>query len=145
METRFSSKVDGWLIPVMILSLAGLVSALIAVMITESPWPVRGLVAGVTAVVTILLFSIFRSTYYTITESNLRVVSGPFKWTIPLAEINDITPSRNPLSSPALSIDRLKISYGKKKSILVSPSDKGAFIRSIEQARSLCNDSGTQA
>ena len=119
----------------MILSLAGLVSALIAVMITESPWPVRGLVAGITVVVTMLLFSIFKSTHYTITESNLRVVSGPFKWIIPLAKINDITPSRNPLSSPALSIDRLKISYGKKKFILVSPNDKGAFIRSIEQAR----------
>ena len=119
----------------MILSLAGLVSALIAVMITESPWLVRGLVAGVAVVVTMLLFSVFRSTYYTVSDSDLRVVSGPFKWTIPLAEINDITPSRNPLSSPALSIDRLKISYGKKKFILVSPSDKGAFIRSIEQAR----------
>ena len=135
METRFSSKVDSWLVPIMVLSMAGLVAALIAVMITPTPWPIRILVSAVTVVVTMLLFSIFRNTHYTLTEQELRVVSGPFKWTIPVSEITDIAPTRNPLSSPALSIDRLRISYGKRKFILISPADKAGFMRAIDQVR----------
>ena len=135
MESRFSSKIDGWLIPIIVLSVGGLVAALIAVMATPTPWPIRLLVAGATVLVTVLLLTILKSTYYLVSDTDLRIVSGPFKWTIPLGDIDDITPSRNPLSSPALSIDRLKISYGKKKFVLVSPEDKAGFILAIEQAR----------
>ncbi|MDH3621485.1 MAG: PH domain-containing protein [Gammaproteobacteria bacterium] len=137
MQTRFSSKVDGWLIPIMVLSMAGLVAALIAVMITPTPWPVRILVAGITVLVTMLLLSVFRNTHYTVTDRDLRIVSGPFKWTIPVGDITDIVPTRNPLSSPALSIDRLKISYGKRKFVLISPADKAGFMRAIERVRGL--------
>lgn len=135
METRFSSRIDSWLIPVMVLSVGGLVAALIAVLIQETPWPIRALVATVTVFVTVLLFSIFKATYYIVSDDTLRIVSGPFRWTIALADIRDITPSRNPLSSPALSLDRLKISLGKRKFMLVSPDDKEGFIRAIGQAR----------
>ncbi len=135
METRFASKVDGWLIPVMVLTVGGLIAALIAVLIEETPWPIRLLVALVTVVVILLMFAIFRNTHYTISGDTLRIVSGPFRWKVPVADIRDITPSRNPLSSPALSLDRLKISLGKRKFVLVSPHDKAGFIRAIEQAR----------
>ena len=135
METRFSSKVDGWLIPIMVLSVGGLVAAFIAVLIEPAPWPIQLLLGAVTIVVTLLLFSIFRNTHYTIDGDSLRIVSGPFKWNIAVTDIGDITPSRNPLSSPALSIDRLKISLGKRKFILVSPEDKDGFVRAIEQAQ----------
>lgn len=135
METRFSSKVDGWLVPVLGLSMVGLIGALVAVLITPNPWPLRLLFAGMTIAVAALLFSIFRSTHYTITDQELRIVSGPFKWRIPISEITAIAPSRNMLSSPALSLDRLKISYGKRKFVLISPSDKTRFMRVLEQVR----------
>lgn len=135
METRFSSKIDGWLIPVMVVTVGGLVATLIAVLIEETPWPLRLLVGAATIIVTWLLFTIFKNTGYTITGDTLRIVSGPFKWTIPVTDIVEITPSRNPLSSPALSLDRLKISLGKRKFVLVSPEDKDGFIRAIEQAK----------
>jgi len=135
METRFSSKVDGWLIPIMVLSVGGLVAAFIAVLIEPAPWPIQLLLGVVTVVVTLLLLSVFRNTHYTVAGDSLRIVSGPFKWNIAVTDIGDIVPSRNPLSSPALSIDRLRISLGKRKFILVSPEDKDGFIRAIEQAQ----------
>ena len=107
---------------------------LIAVMVTATPWPVRVLVVVILVLVTFLLFSVFRNTYYEVTNTDLRVVSGPFRWTIPLSDITDVQPTRNPLSSPALSLDRLKVSYGKRKFVLVSPADKDGFIRAIGQA-----------
>jgi len=131
---RFVSKVDGWMIPVMLLTIGGMVWALIAVMITETPWPVRLATAAVTLLVLALLFAIFTRTHYTVEHGELRVVSGPFRRTIPLAEITSIEPTRNPLSSPALSLDRLKVSYGDKKYVLVSPADKAGFLSAIENS-----------
>ena len=131
---RFPSKVDSWLIPIILISIAGMITALIVVMIEDTRWPVRAMVIVVTVLVTFLLFSVFRNTYYELADGNLRVVSGPFRWTIPLSNITEIRPTRNPLSSPALSMDRLKVSYGKKRFILISPADKDGFLRAIEQA-----------
>jgi membrane protein YdbS with pleckstrin-like domain len=108
--------------------------ALISVMITATPWSVRIAVAVVTLFVLLLLFSIFTRTHYTIAHGELRVVSGPFRRTVPLAEITSIEPSRNPLSSPALSLDRLKVSYGDNKYILISPADKTGFLSAVEDS-----------
>ena len=123
------------MIPVVLVTAAAMIAALVAVMASAQPWPLRALVVSVFILVTYLLFSVFRNTYYEVGKLDLRIVSGPFKWTIPIAEMRDLSPSRNPLSSPALSIDRLKISYGKRKFIFVSPQDKDGFRRAIEQVR----------
>jgi hypothetical protein len=72
------------------------------------------------------------STRYTLTESELRIVSGPFRWRIPLQEIRSVTPTRNPLSSPALSLDRLRIEYGNGNWIMVSPRDKERFLKELQ-------------
>ena len=131
---RFVSKVDGWVIPVMLVAIGGMIWALLSVMITETPWLVRIATAAVTVLVLGLLVSLFTRTHYTIADGELRVVSGPFRRTIPLSAITSIEPSRNPLSSPALSLDRLKISYGNKKYVLISPADKTGFLSAIENS-----------
>jgi len=64
----------------------------------------------------------------------LEIRSGPFKWTIPLDAIKKVDPSRSLLSSPALSLDRLRIQYGGGKSILVSPNDRDGFLAAIGQS-----------
>ena len=61
---RFSSKVDGWLVPVLLLAFAGLVAALIGVLIEPTPWPARIFTAVMIVLVTALLFSIVRNTWY---------------------------------------------------------------------------------
>jgi membrane protein YdbS with pleckstrin-like domain len=131
---RFVSKVDGWIIPVMLVAIVGVIWALIEVMITATPWFIRIAVAATTVLVLGLLFSIFTRTHYTVTHGELRVVSGPFRRTIPLSDITNIEASRNLLSSPALSLDRLKISYGNNKYVLISPADKSGFLNAVEES-----------
>lgn len=70
-------------------------------------------------------------TYYRIDSTILRIQAGPFTWAIPLDHIRSITPSRSFVSSPALSLNRLQINYGRQRSILVSPKDKTGFITAL--------------
>ena len=72
---------------------------------------------------------------YTIDGKRLIVRSGPFRWRIAISEITAISATHDPISSPALSINRLRIEYGNKKSLLVSPRDRAAFLRQIEAIR----------
>jgi hypothetical protein len=50
-----------------------------------------------------------------------------------MRDIRTVTPTRNPLSSPALSLDRLRIDYGRGRRIMVSPRDPGAFLRELRR------------
>lgn len=75
-------------------------------------------------------------TCYTIDGTTLAIYFGPFRRTITLRDIHSITPTRNPRSSPALSLDRLRIDYGAHRFIMISPREKEAFLRDIERRRS---------
>lgn len=72
--------------------------------------------------------------YYEIDPPALRIRSGLLHYSIPLAGIDSVRPTRNPLSAPALSLDRLRIDYrkGKKAAFaLISPEDRAAFLRAL--------------
>jgi hypothetical protein len=84
---------------------------------------------------TLFLFSGWFHTLYIVTDKELKVRGGLFSWTIPLEEIEAITESKNPLSASALSLDRLQITYGKSKFILISPKDKSLFLKQIKKIR----------
>ena len=60
----------------------------------------------------------------------LDIRSGPFRFRVPLGEVISVEPSRNPLSSPACSLDRLLIRYGRRQ-IMVSPKDRLAFLDAL--------------
>jgi uncharacterized protein YhhL (DUF1145 family) len=79
---------------------------------------------------------------YEITTSTLEIRSGILlHYKIPLSSILCVVSTRNPLSSPAWSLDRLKIDYlknGKKRVVLISPKDKKTFLcELIERTPSL--------
>jgi Bacterial PH domain len=67
------------------------------------------------------------ATYYEIGEEYLKIVSGPIRSKVAINKISRIRRSRNPLSSPALSTDRLKIEYGKWDFVLISPKNEERF------------------
>ena len=51
--------------------------------------------------------------------------------------IREVRPTTNPLSAPALSLDRLRIDYeegGRVRSLLVSPKDKEGFLQELRDA-----------
>lgn len=106
----------------------------VALGLLAAPVPGGALIAGLMLLVGgVLPLWILGGTKYTISAPMLIVQSGPFRWQIPIAEITRIEPTRNPLSSPALSLDRLRITYGRSKACMVSPRDKDAFITELRR------------
>lgn len=75
----------------------------------------------------ILLWMWF-TTGYKIEKDMIEVKSGPFNSTIKIEEIKKINITKNPITAPALAIDRLEITYGKYKVIYVSPKKEREFL-----------------
>ncbi len=89
---------------------------------------------GVTILLPVILFVVhlFATTYYSIIENSLIVKCGfLYNKTIDINTIKKISETNNPISSPATSIDRLDITYGKYDSIIISPKQKQDFIDDI--------------
>lgn len=86
-----------------------------------------------------LIIPILLNTYYTVTEDTLKIrcwICTNKK--IPLKDITSIIATSDPSSGPALSGNRLKITYNvgeKELSVLVSPLDKQGFINSINEKK----------
>lgn len=76
-----------------------------------------------------LLFSI----RYILTPTELVVRFLFFSRTYPLDVFTRIEYTRNPLSAPAASLDRLELYYGKGNSILISPKEKNEFLAEIKR------------
>lgn len=76
---------------------------------------------------------IMLSTRYTVQGEALQIQAGPFHWRIPVSSIGQVRCSRNPLSAPALSLDRLEVSYGERKKILISPDNRDRFLAAINR------------
>lgn len=135
MASVHRSKIDAWLVAMLAGAMA-LALLVVAVTLGEARTPlvwwslVPGASVGLGLPAWILL-----STRYTIDPPELRIRCGPFRWQIPIAEITALAPTRNPLSSPALSLDRIRISYSKGRSLMVSPQHTDRFVHELESAR----------
>jgi hypothetical protein len=129
---KFKSAVDWWFYLVIIVAIAIVLIAVIPAVHSGELSVVSGAATIFVslALPTWLLFS----TSYRIDAKTLLVRSGPFTWTVPLNEVQSISPSRSVLSAPALSLNRLEIQYGRGKRILVSPADQEAFIDAMNSA-----------
>ena len=128
---RFKSKIDTWILLLMIVAIVFQVVAVgAAALQANDPLATTGLLL-LMIVVTGLMLWLLVGTHYTVERDYLRVVSGPFRWKVPLNEITSVTRTRNPLSSPALSLDRLMIRYRKRRRIIVSTTDREGFMKAI--------------
>jgi hypothetical protein len=134
METVYRSKTDLWLIALFAIAIIASLSGAFVMLSTRTP--VAWMVAAFIAIVGVgLPLWLLLSTRYVLDQGQLRVLSGPFKWCVPLAKITAITPTSSPLSSPALSLDRLRIDYGVGNSVMISPRNKEQFVKDIDAAR----------
>jgi Bacterial PH domain len=80
----------------------------------------------------ILIVHLFMTTNYTVEGDSLTIQCGVFyNKTIAIKEIRKITETNDPISSPATSLDRLEIVYGKSDRVLISPQLKKEFIDTI--------------
>ena len=108
-ERRFGTRVDRWLVRSLIaLTVISFVAAYQAlVMPGGGKWFALVIILAGAG----LPFWVLRSTAYTVSEDLLDIRSGPFSWRIRLGEIESVHPTRSPRSGPALSLDRLCITY----------------------------------
>lgn len=128
---RFPSKIDLWLIVVLVLALATQAYALFSVVSGVAPMSAKYTMIGTTILVYLLVGSILLRTHYVVEDETLIITCGPIFRTIKLHEITRVTETRNPRSSPALSLDRLKIDYRNNRSVMISPADKKQFLVAI--------------
>lgn len=130
MSTVYRSKVDSWI--GIILAGVPLASLFAAWQLTHAPVPGRWLLAVPILLLGLCLpLSLLFFTTYRINDASLRIRGGFFTWDIPIHTISKVEPTDDPVSSPALSLDRIRIEYGPGKSVAVSPLKKDDFLRDL--------------
>jgi hypothetical protein len=131
-EQRFVSKRDAWL--TIVIWIGALVSAGGGIGQLDAPasLPLKLLALLLLLGCAAFMLWVLYGTDYTVSADDLHIRSGPFRFRVPLQEIESVAPSRNPLSSPACSLDRLLIRYrdGRRR-VLVSPEDKLSFLQAL--------------
>ncbi|MBR2948370.1 MAG: PH domain-containing protein [Lachnospiraceae bacterium] len=92
-----------------------------------------------TTVVVLLLLWPLKDIKYVLYSGHMLVSCGFYgKMRIRYAAIRSVKETKNPLSSAALSLDRLSVSYsqgGKQETVLISPVRKKEFIKKLEEYR----------
>src|SRR5262249_38890781 len=106
---RFPSKVDTWLAVVLALPLGLMVvtTALLAQKGGNALFLGLGPLVFFLAILLLLVLPM----HYDLEPTALLIRFGVVRQRIPYDRIDEAHPTRNPLSSPALSLDRLRIRY----------------------------------
>lgn len=69
---------------------------------------------------------------YVVEKNQLLIFSGIGKpFAIAISEIKSVEASRSPISSPAASLERLEIAYGKYDAVYISPYDRKGLVRAL--------------
>lgn len=116
------SKVDTWLVLVVI----GIVVAASLPLILVDEAPLIWLV--ISGVVLLVLADMVVNTTYVIDGRTLTIRCGLLmKERCDIMDITAVRPTRTPVSSPAMSLDRLELKL-RDRSIVISPKDKERFV-----------------
>lgn len=128
---RFTSKVDWWLAVVLVSLPVIAIGSAVAGMLTEDT---AGTAVGWIAAVAVLAMypALLWPIEYLVTDEQLVIRFGLVRTRVALERLRKVAPSRNPLSSPALSMDRLRIDY-RGGFALISPADKIGFVRTLQE------------
>ena len=129
----YQTKKDRWL--VLIVALGGvmlLVQVINLILVNGFHYTETWILFVVSMVYFGILILLAYPVHYEITTTTLEIRSGILlHYKIPLSSIELVVSTRSPLSSPAWSLDRLKIDYvknSKKRVIMISPKDKKTFL-----------------
>lgn len=134
----YPSKKDLWLI--LIVAVAGLAllsAAAHNLFFKGMDHPAALILMGTSIFYLAVIFGVAYPVSYAIAPPFLVIRSGLFRSRIALSSIESVKPTRNPISAPAWSLDRLQISYLKKGNLtftLVSPEDKQSFLNELVQS-----------
>ncbi|MEM9998203.1 MAG: PH domain-containing protein [Bacteroidota bacterium] len=128
----YRSKVDRWIAVAIGLTVLVSLGTTGLLLVEGKPWGwlIGAVLVGVGAVWPAWAFL---TTAYHFSDDQLVIRCGPSVTRVPLDEITAIKPTRDPLSAPALSLDRLRITYGARKQVLISPQDQAAFLKALQE------------
>ncbi|MCA9142614.1 MAG: PH domain-containing protein [Planctomycetales bacterium] len=124
----YATKVDWWIGLILIFTLAVLIGSAFPFFFGPPAQTPLGLGIGVLCLaIAVWIGWIPYNTNYEIGQTQLIVRSAGFRWRVPLDAIVEVFPTHNPLSSPACSLDRLRMNYrnrkGRMKFVLISPRE----------------------
>lgn len=121
----FKSKIDVWLLLVIYVP----VTIAIVTGIIDQKWEMLAINIFIVIVVTYL----FTGTKYIINNNTLYIKIGAIQIEkLDIHKLKKIEKTFNPLSAPALSLKRLKLSYGESFGYtLISPKEREQFINAI--------------
>ncbi|MBA2396255.1 MAG: PH domain-containing protein [Ktedonobacteraceae bacterium] len=104
---------------------------------TEAALVISGWISlSVALLLIIALSTLSFPLYYEIETTGLRIRSGLLRQEIPLASIQAVFPTRNPLVAAAWSLDRLQVNYQLGKHslcALIAPRDTNSFLYELAQ------------
>lgn len=128
---EFRSAVDWW-IGAILIGIAVLIPVFLGLALVGSPADPTtrvSLLAGAALLASIMTGLVW-PVRYQFRRTELVVISGLLRQRIPYDQITSVEPTRAPWSSPALSLDRLRIRY-RRTWLLVSPADQHQFLREL--------------
>jgi len=125
----YRSKVDWWL--ALILCMPPIASASVCFSFVRMPNPTAlAWAAGSVLFVLGIYFGLVFPMKYGLDDTYLLLRFGLCRKRIRLTDVTEVYPTHNPLSSPALSLDRLHIQFGEGllKAVMISPADRDRFL-----------------
>lgn len=127
----YPTAVDAWIGAILV------GTAVVAAVSIGAAFLVADLGTGVVLVITglllvLLLVGLAWPIRYTFGEDHLLIRSGALlRFRVPLADITAVTPTRAAWSSPALSMNRLRVEAGRSQ-VLISPQDRSDFLAELQ-------------
>lgn len=128
----FHSKIDIWLLLVFIFVIATSVLAIVTLAMRpnfQQSWvPIAiSIVLGIGFPISAIF-----ATYYSIDDNKLFIRSSIFTWEIPIEDIQTVKEQKVLTSSPALSMDRILITY-RGGQVAISPKQKSEFLHILNE------------
>lgn len=139
--TWYPSKVDWWLALALCLPPVAILVVCVLAVLTDATTDLLVSLAAAAFMAAIYRGLVF-PVRYGVDDTHLMVRFGLCRRRIPLASIVSVRPSRNPRSSPAMSLDRLCVRYGKGifNTVLISPADRRGFLDELARKAGLRDD-----
>ncbi|WP_139343293.1 PH domain-containing protein [Virgibacillus siamensis] len=90
---------------------------------------VPGIIIGIIGLMAIgFMLWIWFGTGYRIENHVIKIKNGPFRSEIAIQDINSIGKTKSLMATPALSVERLTLRYGKYSEMLLSPKNEKEFV-----------------
>jgi hypothetical protein len=126
------SKRDRWFVTLSWTTALLMLVAGLSLAMTPSPLALRIVVPMLLVLSSDLMLWTLYSTRYLLTDSGMKIRSGPFRWWVPYADIEHVAPTRSVLAGPACSLDRLQVvCKGSSLGLMISPERKSEFLTDV--------------